>query len=43
MMYTLPNISRNKDNQAVKFGQFIGYNMKNIFLQKTQNMVQKVV
>ena len=31
-MQILPNISRNKDNQAMKFGQFIEYNMKNIFL-----------
>ena len=31
-MQILPNISRSKDNQAMKFGQFIEYNMKNIFL-----------
>ena len=30
----LPNISRNKDNQAVKFGQLIEYNMRNLFLEK---------
>ena len=27
------NISRNKDNQAMKFGQLIEYNMRNIFLE----------
>ena len=29
------NISRSKDNQAMKFGQFIEYNMRNIFLEKS--------
>ena len=29
----LPNIRRRKDNQAMKFGQVIAYNMKNGFLQ----------
>ena len=29
----LPNISRSKGNQAMKFGQVIKYN-RNIFLQK---------
>ena len=28
------NISRSKDNQAMKFGQLIEYNMRNIFLEK---------
>ena len=28
----LPYISRNKDNQTVKFGQLIEYNMRQIFL-----------
>ena len=37
-MCTLPNISRNKDNQAVKFDQFIEYNMKNIFLEKSHKI-----
>ena len=32
--YILPNISRNKDNQTMKFGQLIEYNMRNIFLEK---------
>ena len=31
----LSNISRNKGNQTMKFGQMIEYNMKNIFLQKS--------
>ena len=30
-----PNISRNKDNQTMKFGQLIECNMKNIFLEKS--------
>ena len=31
----LPNISRRKGNQTVKFGQSIEYTVKNIFLQKS--------
>ena len=31
----LPNISRSKDNQAMKFGQLIEYNMRNIFVEKS--------
>ena len=31
----LPNISRDKDNQTMKFGQLIGCNMKNTFLEKS--------
>ena len=31
----LTNISRSKGNQAIKFGQFIEYNMRNIFLEKS--------
>ena len=32
----LPNISRSKDNQqAMKFGQLIEYNMRNIFAEKS--------
>ena len=34
-MHIIPNISRNKGNQAMKFGQLIEYNMKNIFLGKS--------
>ena len=31
-IHILPNISRSKDNQKIKFGQLIEYNMRNIFL-----------
>ena len=31
----LPNVSRSKGNQTMKFGQFIEYNMGNIFLEKS--------
>ena len=34
-MHILPNISRSKDNEVMKFGQFIEYNMKNIFVEKS--------
>ena len=34
-MHILPNISRSKDNQTMKFGQWIEYNMKNIFVEKS--------
>ena len=30
----LPNISKSKGNQAMKFGQLLEYNMKIIFLEK---------
>ena len=30
----LPNISRSKGNQAMKFGQLLGYNKRNIFFLK---------
>ena len=29
----LPCISRRKDNQIMKFGQFLKYNMRNIFVE----------
>ena len=32
-MRVLPNISRSKGNQTMTFGQFIEYNMRNIFLE----------
>ena len=32
----MPNISRIKDNQTMKFGQLIEYNKINFFLQKTK-------
>ena len=31
----LPNISRSKDNQTIKFGQLIECNIRNIFLEKS--------
>ena len=34
MMHILPDISRGKGNQAMKFGQLIECNMRNIFLGK---------
>ena len=34
-MHTLPNISRSKGNQAMKFGQLTGYNMRNILFEKS--------
>ena len=34
VIHVLPNILRNKGNQAMKFGQLREYNMKNIFLLK---------
>ena len=34
-MHLLPNISRSKGNQTMKFGQLIEYNMRNFFLEKS--------
>ena len=34
-MHMLPNISRNKGNQEMKFGQLSECNMKIIFLEKS--------
>ena len=34
-IHTLPNISRTKDIQAMRFGQLIEYNMTNIFVEKS--------
>ena len=31
----LPNISRSKDDQAMKFGQLIKHSMRNSFLEKS--------
>ena len=31
----LPNISRSKDNRAIKFGPLIDYNIENTFLEKS--------
>ena len=41
--YILPNISRNKDNQTMTFGQLIEYNMRNVFVEShTQNTTKKL-
>ena len=29
------NILKSKENQTMKFGQLIGYNMRNVFLEKS--------
>ena len=34
LIHTLPNISRIKGNQKIKFGQLIECNMRNIFFDK---------
>ena len=34
-LHLLPNISRSKDNQRMKFGQLIEYNKKNILIEKS--------
>ena len=34
-IHILSKFSRSKDNQAMKFGQLIEYNMRNIFLEKS--------
>ena len=34
-IHILLDISRSKANQKMKFGQLIGYNIKNIFVEKS--------
>ena len=34
-MHILPNISRSKGNHAMKYGQLIEYNMRSIFIEKS--------
>ena len=34
-IHILPNISRSKNNQTMKYGKLIDCNMKNIFLEKS--------
>ena len=42
-MHILPNISRSKSNQTIKFGQLVEYNMRNIFVENhTQNVLEKL-
>ena len=40
-IHILPNTSRSKDNQATKFGQLIEYNMRNVFVKKTNFLSKK--
>ena len=35
LIHILPNISRSKGNQIMKFGQLIEYNMRNTFVEKS--------
>ena len=35
VIHILPNISRSKGNQTMKFGQLIEFNMRNIFREKS--------
>ena len=43
-IHILPNISRSKGSQAVKYGQFKKYSIRNILLANhTQNVVKKLV
>ena len=39
VIHILPNISRSKDNQTMKFGQPIEYNMRKIFLKKIKKLL----
>ena len=34
-MHILPNISKSKGNQTIKFGQLIEYNLRNIFVENS--------
>ena len=44
VIHILPNISRSKGNQTIKFGHLVEYNMRNIFLVKNhlQNVMEKL-
>ena len=42
-IHILPDISRSEGNQAMKFGQSMEYNMRNIFLKNhAKNVVGKL-
>ena len=41
-IHILPNISRSKGSQAMKFGHVVEYNMRNIFVEKLQNVLEKL-
>ena len=34
-MHILPNISRSKDNETMKFGELVEYNMRKFFFEKS--------
>ena len=42
IMHNLPNISRSKDNQKLKFGQLIKYNLTDIFFKSCKKQGRKV-
>ena len=42
VIHILPNISRSKDNQTIKFGQLIEYNTVNIFFSKNMQKMRQV-
>ena len=37
-IHILPNTSRSKSNQLMKFGQLIEYNLRNIFVEKLEKL-----
>ena len=41
-IHLLTNISRSKDNQTMKFGRLIEYNMRKIFLEKLKRGGQTI-
>ena len=42
-IFILPNISKSKGNQIMKFGQLIEYDMETFFMKiHTQNVVEKL-
>ena len=44
VIHILRSISRSKDNQTMKFGHLIEYNVRDIFKKNhTQNVVKKLV
>ena len=44
VIHILPNISRSKVNQTMKFGMLVEYNMRNIVLEKSYtNVLEKLV
>ena len=44
VMYILSSISNSKNNEAMKSGQLIEHNMRNIFLKNhAQNVVEKLL